>query len=304
MSACAALGGEDGGADNLPGRGIAGWVEVATPERPFLIGDPESPLLGGPSALWNADGTIELWLHRRNDDGTYDVLHATSDASGTAFGNAALVLTGARDPSVARASDGTLMLAFDTPEGLALARAPGPNFAESPLELLPTTNLPEATAPSLVLDADRVILYAIEDGTLIRTEAGPDLAFGAPTTVLSPGEDCTDTDGTPEPCWDGGALVDAEVRLARTPTGRSVHRVFYAATNSGPTDLGFAASYDGFAFSRYPFNPVLTGAYQDSGPTTLALEDRYVLYWGEARDASVGGVSAAFSTPAAMADRW
>ncbi len=303
LPACAALGGEDGGAANLPGRGIAGWVPVATPEKPFVVGDVDTPLLGGPSALLSEDGQVDLWLHRKNDDGTYDILHTSAATIDSGFGNAELILRNGRDPSVVQHDD-TYFMAYISPDGLILARSEdGRTF-----DPIPTENLNPGTSPSLIIEptpnGDRFTLFLTRDGNVLTTTAGPDLVFGPETTVFTPGTDCLDTDGTPEPCWDSGAITDAEVRLARTPNGRKVYRMFYAAGTSGPTDLGFAASWDGIDFSRYAFNPVLALGYTDTQPTTLAAKDRYLLYWGEARDPSVGGISLAISTPDAMSDRW
>ncbi|HRE91645.1 MAG TPA: hypothetical protein PK095_21180, partial [Myxococcota bacterium] len=66
MSACAAAGGDDGGAANLPGRGIAGWEP--TSEDPVLSSPSTPAEVGGPTIVTTGD-RVFVWFHQRTELG-------------------------------------------------------------------------------------------------------------------------------------------------------------------------------------------------------------------------------------------
>jgi hypothetical protein len=339
LPACAALGGEDGGADNLPDRGISGWLPTATATAPYTLGSVDGPVLGGPSALVDpTTSRLVLWFHQRDTDGTFSI-HRTSapqiptplspapTSPDTAepvplatftFDAPTLVLDDAKDPSVVRLGDGRYLMAYlDASSLVRLATsADGLTFSDQPATGLPTD---ARASPSLVLSAPTspasssptpttspVSLYTVDIATnaLMRQTADLDFAFSSELTVLTPGVECVDLDGEPEPCWDETAITDAEVRLATSPTGRPLLRVFYAGRRTSTTSLGFAASHDGLIFSRYPFNPVVEATISATAPTTVRTDDAYHLFYAEARNAASGGIVHLVSTPPAAADNF
>ncbi len=285
LCACAAPGGDDGGSANLPGRGLGGWEALG--EGPLLPLDGEALEVGGPAVLVSGD-EVHVWYHQKDGEtfAIHRVIAPRND--GTApldFGAPARVSVEGRDPSVIPdpADPTRLLMAYATPDGLRLARGDGLVFEELAL------TLPEGVSPSLVDHDGRLSLYAIMDGALTVSretsaldsqggEADPaSLSFAAPVPVLTAGSECVDLAGEAEACWDGD-IVDAEVRLATTPTGRQLWRVFYAARPgaTGSTSLGFAASDDGLVFSRYAFNPVLDGV-NVTAPATARIGSVYHL---------------------------
>lgn len=300
---CAAQGGDDGGSANLPGRGIAGWEP--TSETPVLRSEATPAEVGGPTLLVTADRAI-VWFHQRNESG-FELRRAEADHPGPGeafvFGPSLIVLADGRDPSLVADPDhpddpNRRVMAYSASDGLRLAALDGTSV--TPL----SATLPAGTSPSLVLDDGRLILYLVVDGSLARSEEVSPLTFSDPVPVLGPGVDCVDLAGEPEPCWDGGAIVDAEVRLAETPTGRAIWRVFYAARagQTGSTSIGFAASDDGLTFSRYAFNPVLaTGNL--TAPASARLGDAYHLLT-ELRASGGASIGHHVSVPDAPADRF
>ena len=302
---CASQGGEDGGGDHLPDRGITGWQrDAADPDTPFALGDLAGPALGGPSALVVQD-RLFLYGHRALLTGDLELFCAEADGE-SFLDPVVLVSDGAplkgRDPSVVF-EDGTTWLAFVDSAGAVALAISTDGIAFRALAI--TGIALDRTAPSLVLDGPRVRLYLSTGTTLVHTEAPREaLAFQAETVVLTPGLGCTDPRGDAKPCWDEKATVEAEVRRATSPTGVTVYRAFYAGRASGDSDLGFAASYDGLTFSRFAYNPVLTGSFDELSPTSVIAGGRYLLFWQEARSATASGIMRATHVPSAPADRW
>lgn len=300
LSACAAQGGDEGGAANLPNRGIAGWVIQGDTEDPFVLvpDDGARETFGGPSALV-VDDEVVVWFHVLGDDAM--VVRRAASPDGEAFGPASDALADARDPSVQRAPDGRYWMAFADVDGLGLATSDdGRTFARAS-----SSGLPLGAEPSLVVDGDRLIVFTVLDGAVVRVEADVGArAFGEAIVVLSPGVGCADPFGAAEPCWDETTLAGPEVRLATTATGRRVFRMLYAGRRGATFDLGFAASYDGLTWSRYAFNPVVEEGFSQVAPTAIARDDGYALYWAEPRTATFGGIVLARSAPTRPAERW
>lgn len=263
---CAGLGGDDGGSDNLPGRGIAGWAEL-TGAR---IGEADGDGAGGPSALVEG-GRLVVWFHRVKAEGTR-IARVESVEPAAGFTGEAVVLEGGRDPSVVM-RDGEHWMAWVDAEGrVRLSRGDGRAFAE-----VGVTGLPEAPrgAPSLVVEGDRLAMYMVADGRVVRAEESAPGVFGAEAEVFAPGEGCVDLEGATTPCWDGDAIVDAEVKVAVSPTGRRLWRMFYVGRRGSASGIGFAASDDGVTFSRYAFNPVWDGG--GGAPAGAFFADTYLL---------------------------
>lgn len=299
LSACAAEGGGEGGADNLPDRGIAGWSATGDAETPFVLGG-DGARLASPSAIVVGD-RVRVYAQRESDDGPVLVM---AEGDGIDFAAPTELGLAGRDPSVTL-SDGLFWLTFvGDDDAIAIATSSDGLAFE---RLAPTGLAPERTAPSLVIDGDALHLYLSTGTTLVHTEAPrATLAFGPETEVLAPGVDCLGRDGEPEPCWDRGAIVEAEVRLARSGAGTPVYRMFYAARAQpqGASDVGFAASYDGLSFSRYAFNPVIDVTFDMGSPTSVLFDEVYLLYWSERRTTALGGIAGALHEPSAPADRW
>lgn len=309
LSACATQGGEDtNGQVNLPDRGIAGWKPVTHDDKAYTLspGTGATEVWGGPAALVVGDEVV-VWFHAIADDDSMEVRVRRSPLAGDAFGDAVVALADARDPSVAVASDDRLWMAFvDASGALGLAVA---DDVDASFERQSASGLPAAASePSLVIDhaagADRLVVFAVVDGAIVRSEAGADLAFGASEVVLAPEGDCVDAFGEDEPCWDETALSGPDVRIATTAAGRRVWRMFFAGRQAAQSDLGFAASYDGHAFSRYATDPVVSGTLSEFAPTSVIAGDDYLLYYVEQRSASSAVIAVARTQPSAPSERW
>ncbi len=302
VAACAAAGGPNGGASHLPNRGIVPWTRFVPAEDQPLVAVPAVPAdkWHAPAALV-VDGQVRLYVEVRSADGSRHVAVVRSDAAGESFGVPTVCLGDeASAPSVARAPDGTFWMAYVDPatDTLAMAQsADGTTFGTStPTDI-------EATAPSLILDDDTFVLYATIDARIVRATAGADRQFGAPAVVFEPGTACVDPFGKDKECWDGAAIVDADVRIARTPAGRRVFRMMYAAHDGAGAHVGFAASFDGVRWERYAYNPVLDGTPAAFAPSAVLADDRYLLYY-ELAEPPVVGVALAIDAPEATADSW
>jgi len=302
LPACAAEGGREGGGDNLPDRGITGWERSASDTtKPFVLTTEGMPL-GGASAVVVA-GQVLVYGHRVSAESTFELFRAEGDATGASFAAPVPLGIAGHDPSVLRV-DGRYWLAYvDAANAIALATSSdGRTFTA-----LATIGIAaDRRGPSLVIEGDRMRLYLSTGTTLVHTEAVRSDApsFGPEVEVLAPGIGCVDPSGVAEACWDEDAIVDAEVRRATTPTGGVVYRMFYAAHAGGDSDIGFAASYDGVTFERFPYNPVLTGTFDERSPTSVIAAGIYVLLWDESRSTTVGGLVRATHVPTAPSDRW
>lgn len=298
IAGCAAEGGDDGGAANLPDRGISGWERTEIDDQPFVLKADDAALAGASAIV--VDGRVVLYGHRANADGSFELFRAVGDALGLTFDAPTAIGIAGRDPSIVFTD--RYWLAYTTTEGIAIASSSdGVAFTVEPSSGIAAGR----THPSIVVEGERVRLYLSTGTTLVHTEATRALAFGAETEVLAPDPECFDTSGEVETCWDADAITEAEVRRARTATGQTLYRMFYAAHDGGSTELGFAASYDGVAFSRYAYNPVVTGSGNERSPTSVLAAETYLLLWDESRNPpSFGGIVRAEHVPSAPSDRW
>ncbi|TNF26971.1 MAG: hypothetical protein EP329_20280 [Deltaproteobacteria bacterium] len=312
-SGCAAQGGEDGGGANLPNRGIVPWTRVTPDEAAFILVPPAD----APAVRWRepcalvTDGAVRLYLEARDTDtGDAAVLWAESP-DGAAFTAPSVALDDAAAPSVTEAPDGTLWMAFVSPDGATLGLASsldGERFTVVDPAVVVADDGATVDAPSLVHDGAQLIVYYARtdaDGsTHIARVRGVDGSALPAEVVLEAGTGCVDPSGDAEPCWDADGVDSPDVRLATTAAGRRVFRLFYRGARGASGGLGFAASYDGLSFSRFAFNPVYDERFDERGPSSVRLGDRYLLYWAEERSATVHGVAVAEDAPDAPADTW
>jgi hypothetical protein len=312
---CATLGEDSGqshpgGAANLPNRGIVPYEVVqfvrGTQPSGWLYPPPltpDLPAVRDPSAVATPDG-VALFAHVTTTDGAGFARADSIGDSGLAFGPFAPLADaqpeGAAAPAVVRDPDtGTWHLLFETPEGLFhTTSADGrafPGLASPERWLVADADDPDEAggvgSPSLVIDAGTAHVFyrarAAGDApaTVIRHAARP-LAggdFDARVTVLRPGEDCTDPQGMPFPCWDAERVGDPEVRLARTAAGERLWRMFYAGGRGELDAVGFAAAYAPDAtFTPYAFNPVVEDSQRGrTAPSNVMSEAGYLLYFAQ-----------------------
>lgn len=302
LAACGTEGGVDGGGAHLPNRGIAGWERIAPSDGvDFVLSAPQGDTWSGPAALV-VDDVVFVWLTVSTAEG--DSIHVSRSDDGAVFTAPTLVLAGA-DPSVV-ATDTALLMAYVADGGLALAESASPEGAFTPVS---ATNLPAASEPALVVDGDRLVLFAVTaEGAIVRSEAPlATLTFSDAEVVLAPVADCVDAFGETVPCWDGTALGGPDVHVATSPTGKIVWRMWLDGRQGTRADLGFAASEDGLAWTRYPFNPVFADSVSERAPTSVVFGDDYLMYWAETPTTGSGIAGARISPSATRSkptERW
>ncbi len=303
-AACSSLGGDGGGDSNLPNRGIAAYAPVERGEEAGgrVLVAAQGEALEAPSAVAQGPG-VALYVTRRPAAAGERafIARAVSEDGGITFGALEPALTPAEVPwvrgGVEGASlvevDGVWRMAFasDDPPGIGWATsADGARFEplEAPL-LTPQEPWEQGgvSAPSVVLEGGRFALYytardASGRAVIARALVGTEGEVRREGVVLEGGAACVDLEGAEAPCWDMDGVEGAEVRLARSGTGRTVYRMFYLGRQGRAVGLGFAASSDGLTWSRYRYNPTLEGAGEASN---LLHSERYLLYW-----ATQGGV--------------
>ena len=319
---CSSLGGEGGGGANLPNRGISPWEVVQTVEEdtetPLVILAEEEATLREPSLVAQGE-LLVIYLERQVEvEGSLEgsILRAESDDGGLSWTQPETVLTAEQvpfasrrvgAPSVTREGDRWLM-AFAVDEGAAIGWAEsvdGETFTE-PVEVVTASEGKSVDSPSATaLGRERRVYYAAaqtsdEGERRVALEA---ISFEDPAQiddlgeVFAPGVDCTSTSGTPARCWDAEGVDTPEVRVATSATNRRVYRLFYTGRRGTSVGVGFAASPDGKAFSRFPFNPVLPNAVE---PTNVLSRERYLLVSLGAR----GGVHLAINDRGQPSERF
>lgn len=296
-ASCAALGGDDGGGANLPNRGIGPW-EPLDPGGALLLTPASGSDLGEPAVIADGDG-VRLFLDEEGPYGDVAVI-AYASPDGARLERVGVALRGARAPSVTPGDDGGLWMAYlDSATGaigLAVEGADGAFTVREASALEPGPGEVLAS-PSLARDGARWLLYYTlsrpdEAPVIARASAGDDLAFAFDAVVLAPGVDCVDAAGVAKTCWDAASVSAPDVAIARSAAGQRVYRLFYRGAKVSQGDLGFAASYDGLIFSRYPYNPVLDTSADLDGPANVRVGDRFLLYWHERRSSTVTGIGA------------
>ncbi len=304
LCACGAMGGRDGGADDLPDRGLGPWR--LSEEGPAIAGL-DGLKVRHPTALSDAGGHgLALLVGLEGPEGLAIARLRLTDAGGDdegalSFAAPEILLAGASEPSGLRDADGGLRLVWVEADGViatgAVTEADGPEASPELAAVVRTGVV--GRSPSLVqTPSGAELVFALVDGAVVRFTPG---AEDAPEVVLAPGAGCLDDDGEATDCWDGGAIVDADVRLARTATGRAVYRMVYTAVSGGTHAFGFAASWDGQRWSRYAFNPMLKGEAGARRPTVIPDGDRYLLFYGRV---SGSGLGLAIQDTGVASERW
>ncbi len=261
---CGAAGGTDGGGAGLPDRGIVPYEKLApVPDEDvdFLV-----PAGGNPAALV-VDGAVELLY-----DDPEGIWHASVQADGAVV-DARLVRAGASGAAVARWGDG-FAIAWVEADAVVVARG----TAVDDLDAEPLATLPGASSPSVVVQGEALLIYVTRDLAVDVHSLTADGAVSAAVRVLDSDADCIDE--AEDPCWDRMGVDDAEVRVARTALGRTVFRMMYTGVGTSfNRGVGFAASFDGVAFNRYPFNPIFSESGRESQPSNVKLGNTYWLFF-------------------------
>lgn len=248
--ACGTLGGDGGGGDNLPNRGIVPYEKHPVVIVPSTVGE----TLHQPSSTVR-NGKIDVYFEFAGQ-----IRVATSEDGGRSFGPASDVMTG-RAPSVIWVDD-VAHIAFETDQGIAHATSSDGRSFGSPDVLLTS-----GRAPSLVRTDRGFELFVATAAGIARATAGFDLVFGASQVVLTP------TEGE----WDAQTVTNPEARFATTSTGRSVMRLFYEGRGPEITGIGFAAAFPDAPFSKYRDNPLFDAG--EGAPTNVLTDSRYVLFY-------------------------
>lgn len=266
---CAAGGDPGDGGAGLPDRGFGAyeWV-VDAEDDPITLVTVEGKRIGAPMAVVDA-GRVVLYFEICADD-RCDIGRAES-TDGITFGTHQIVAPDLRAPYIHRDRGRWTLYGAHADGVVRLSSADGVDFGDRET-VLPSEGI---GSPSVVahdgvsmLFATRVIGGGVE---LARSvDRGDGFATWEPVEIP----------GTPDG-WDPGEVLDPEVRAATTAAGRAVLRLVYG----GGGDIGFAASFDGKAWSGYPFNPALEDA---AGPSNIRLGDRYYLLYATRRRGGLG----------------
>jgi len=321
LAGCAALGGGGGGDDNLPNRGIVPYVRALSADGEtgrFVLesSDPTTLIFVEPHALLTADTQIVLFAEARDlDAGGASVVRCDVEATLTC-GTPRTVL----DPSAAEwlegragapsvvLQDGSWLLAFAYGAGAGIGLAwsvDGEDFVLDDEPLLEAAGTYEAggiDSPSLVQTETGYRLYyegrdANGAARILVAEGDFGLDFERRGVALNVGLDCRDVAGQPEPCWDAAGVGSPEVRVGTTGAGRRVYRLFYTGVGAAGMDLAFAASWEGFEFERFVFNPVIATAATERQATNLWVDDRYLLFFEERVSNAVRGIAVSINEP-------
>jgi hypothetical protein len=297
----------------------------------WILNDDEDFRYSEPSALY-FDGTIEMLVGRRKDD-EYVIVWVRSNDGGDTFSAPVVVLQGSdlpeafaaegeiAAPSLQRDTNGWVV-AFEYGGGAGIGLARGATLDALVIDgeplLVPTEPYESdgVTAPSLVVDGAAATLYYVTEGE-VAVEGSGDVAVGPAIAMASidaagalnrlgvvlDGTICGDPPA--EDCLEGEEVSSPEVRLATTPTGSTVYRMFYSAGDDGTEAIVFAASYDGRIWSRFPFNPVLNESrFDEFGATNLRIGDEYVLFYTRVPNRGTRGIVRAINSLGNAADRW
>jgi len=82
----------------------------------------------------------------------------------------------------------------------------------------------------------------------------------------------------PSPPFDADGLGDPFVRQVVSPLGRTLWDMWYVGWDDGTAALGFAGSFDGLTWSRYPKNPVLPATIRPAAPFVAELPGGTALF--------------------------
>ena len=311
--ACSALGGGGGGAENLPNRGIVPYARHAADASPDATEEPpttwvlQSP---DPAALRYVEPApvqdgARLWLYAQRRDvaaDTSSIVRAELVDGGERALEPTVVIEDAAAPAVVRIA-AEWLLAWSAPDAsrILIARSSdGATLTGEPVTAVaaidPTTAV---RSPSLVALSDGTLelYYEARDGedappTIHRAISDGALdAFEPASPVFETGTGCTDPSGDDEPCWDADGVGEPSVALATTPASRTLRRLFYVGRSGSSTAVGFAASFDGTTWSRFPFNPSLDPKTALRQPAQANVDQRWLLYGAESRGRDTQGIA-------------
>ncbi len=348
VGACGSLGGEGGGAANLPNRGIvpyrlvdpaigaegSGDGEPVDPADAFLLRDHPTQEFRAPAAEVDELERVDLYVEVSG--GAASWIGRLTSTDGLVFGDIVLVVhpmmlasvdidtdrVGA--PSVVTVDGETrIAFSFGDDEGIAWTRLdPGAQVDELAV-LLRADEGERIGSPSLLGpddDAEWSLYFGVERPVVEDTGGDGDQLYQPPSIglatgdgsgpferrsiVLAPGTDCVGPDGEAESCWDRQGVWTPEVRVAETALGRRILRMWYAGGEAGDRELGFASSFDGAAWERFPFNPVVDGSFDEREPTNVFLDDRYLLYFEQSSARTGGGIAIAINDKPKPSERF
>jgi len=241
---CATGGAAGGGDTDLPNRGFVPYEKLRDADG-AVVRVVEG--LDAPCAVVEGEA---LWLYLEDCEGACRVVRVRSE-DGVRFTAPEEVVASGRAPFVVGES-----MAYVDGEGRVVVDG--------------VTTEVRGEAPSLAGEH----LFFVREGALWRAGLG---GMGA-ERVMGGGTGCVDARDEETRCWDAGGIVDAEVRISTGATGRSLYRVVYTAEEGG---VGFAASADGRAWSRFAFNPVFEDRARS--PTNVRFGDVFALYFAAGR---------------------
>jgi len=317
---CSSLGrgGKGGGGENLPNRGVAGYQFDADSEMPaWLDLQAGDDVVSSPSAHPVDDGVVLYF--EQHDGESSRVLRAELDDAGTPRAAPAEVLGsdvvdgGPRGASALRLDSGETWLVFGERDELAIYGAQsqdGLTFepdADPWLRAAGPSELGGIGHPALVQDADGGLVLFYQARTIPDEDerqlvsihaayrAAGEREFVRTGPVLQPGTDCLDDNGEPTACWDARVVGEPDVRVGTTSEGRTVWRLGYTGKGFDAQGIGFAFSWDGQTWSRYPYNPSVTRRGSAlAGPSNLRRGSEFLLFVTELRDEE-SGISMAVS---------
>ena len=298
LTACAQLGGREGGGDSLPNRGITNYESAALGDPPsdIVLAPPgsSSQSYGEPSAIVYQD-QVHLYVHAVEWNGEGSILLFVSQDNGKSFTEPSTVAeapTGTSgilsSPSVS-CIDNTCILGALAGNPAAIYIADGPPqgpfvWRDSPaVEATEDFESGGISSPSVILEDTQIRIYyttkpeldaptSIAGGTLNHSNL-----FEKWGVIVAPGRECLDSSGLPASCWNEVGNREPEVKIALTGTGRTLYRMLFTGTDGNTDQVGFAASWDGETFESYAFNPIF-----DDGKTQVSnirVGDSYLLYY-------------------------
>jgi hypothetical protein len=323
LGGCAAMGGGGGGGDNLPNRGVVPYERLLDDNGEAVLfalisETPDTLIYVEPHALVTEDQQVLLFAEAYDlDSRSGAIVRCDLDAT-FRCPSPRTVLTPSDNewlagrvgaPSLVR-QDGDWLMAFAYGEGHGIGLAwsvDGEDFVLEEAPLLVASGPYEEggiNSPSLIrTDTGYRLYYEGRDAEGISRILAADgdfgLTFERVGVALDRGLACLDLSGQPDTCWDAGGVGGPEVRLATTGAGRAVFRLFYTGLGATGLELGFAASWDGLAFERFVYNPVIATDASERQATNVQVGERYLLFFEERISNTVRGIAVSTNdTPA------
>ena len=278
-----------GGAANLPDRGAAGFDGEAEVALDIEAGNPLGATVAPTSdgGWWMLAGRIRGGClgSAHSEDG---VAFAPDEPPEWACPEAAWEGSSLRDPSVVM--DGERVLVWHgLGSGAGIGLLAADSAGAAPIRLDEPVLLPEAAwedgrieEPTVVRDPDGggfVMLYSGGRGAGIGRAVSDDgrswrrEPVDAP--ILSPTADGES--------FDTAGVLAPFVRRSVSPLGRAQWDLWYVGKGAtGGLALGFAGSFDGRAWSRHPFNPVIDDSVRPGGPWVAEVPAGTALYLNSA----------------------